>query len=957
MEFRDLGSLLIESDGLSRPPGGARLSTALAVLLARAGEPVTTATLIHAIWGDDAPERSVKVLESHIWRLRKVLEPGRGPRGAPTVLLTDQTGYRLAVSPDKIDSRMLESASVSMRRLLGENNLAEALAISEKALSRWRGPYCDDVADTGWLTPIRARLSDIRLDLIECRAAALREAGQPELAVNELAAVIAENPLRERLWVHRILGLYQSGRQAAALDAFEHIRRVLADELGIDPGPELTQVHHQILNQDDQLRPRTGQQIGNRPVEVRLPSRRSTIIGRADDQAAVTASLDAAHLVTVLGPGGVGKTRLATEVAFSVRNDYPEGVWFVDLAPVDQPESVPAVVANTLGLRPVADTPTTQLIGDHLTSRRLLMVLDNCEHLLAGVAGFVDQILEVSERSKVLATSREPLEVPGERRYQLAPLDVPTPDSTPAEFSESAAVQLFVDRMGDALDRPDRSGREGATIARICAAVGGLPLGIELAAARARVFDLGEIADSLDGAPGQLTRSGHGARRHSNLLETVDWGYRLAGNDEQILHRRLAVLPGPFTLEAAARLCSIAPLSAEHALDLVGGLVHRSMLVSTRPTTPDRTTSFVQLVPIRAHADRELAEAERRQACAVRDRWVVGRITDSPDPGRAEQSAYYQWLEDNQASVRAVLRSTLVDAPHVDGLAMLWRLIFFWHDREETVEFLRWAELADAAMAQMRPNAFDAAVGQAVTGCAQALAHNTDAAEKALAQAIPILSHPPEDRVADAVRILLVVSVCAWTGDVFDWALKAASSVPALAEPADEHTVLVARSILAASALVGGDGATALAQADAVLADNIAVGNNMAALFANVTHSIAAKFSGDGVLGLKYCDEVLRTQKLLGTHNFSESFETRGSHFANAGLPDEAARNYGLSYALSMRQSREWPWHPGTDELLDEVRAHLGVEFERHWDSGIRMGEVDPVRLIDDLDLRGAIST
>lgn len=948
MEFRDLGPLLLHSDGLARPPGGARLSTALAVLLARPGEAVTTTSLIGAIWGEDPPARSAKVLESHIWRLRKILEPARGPRAAPTVLLTDPMGYRLDIAPETIDSVVLEAAAVKVRAQLADNNIDAALSLSEDALSRWRGDYCADVADTGWLAPVRARLSEIRLDIVESRSAALREAGQPERAVNELGAVIAEHPLHERLWVHRILGLYQSGRQAAALDAYSHIRRILGDELGIDPGPELTRLHDRILRQDPELAPRAEMTV-RPPIEVRLPSRRSTIIGRAADEKAVAEFLGAAPLVTITGPGGVGKTRLATEVGFAVRDRFPDGVWFVDLAPVSQSESIASVVANTLGLRPAADTPIWRLIGDHVSSRRLLIVLDNCEHLLAGAAGVVDQILDSSERSRVLATSREPLEVAGEHRYRLLPLSVPERGDPPDVIVASAAVELFLARM--ATERTiDLGGRDVVTIARICAAVGGLPLGIELAAARARTFELMEIAESLDGSPAHLSRSGPGTQRHSSLLETVGWGYRLAGHDEQILHRRLSVLPGPFTLEAAARLCGLAPLAEAQALDLVGGLVHRSLLVSVPAPTPARRTTFFQLVPIRAHADHELADPERGQATALRNRWIIGRVTSAPDPGAAGQPAHYEWLEDNQSTVRAVLRSTLVEKPDVAGMTLLWRLIFFWHDREQIVELLRWAELAESAVSAMDLGPFDIAVGQAISGCAQALGHNVVGAEKLLGQAIPALTDPPPGREGEAARLLFVVAVCAWSGDVFEWSTTAASRASELsASIADRHTALGARGILAASALVSGDGVSAISQANAVLEENREVGNDMAALFANVTHSIAAKFAGDGTSGLKYCDDVLRTQQRLGTHNFAESFETRGNHLVNAGQLDEAARNFGLSYALSQRQSREWPWHPGTDTQLDFVRDGLGDQFDSHWDSGIRMAQVDPVQLIDGL--------
>jgi predicted ATPase len=648
----------------------------------------------------------------------------------------------------------------------------------------------------------------------------------------------------------------------------------------------------------------------------------------------------------------VGKTRLATEVAFHARTRFPDGVWFVDLAPITSSDSIPALLANTFALRPIADTPIVTVILDHLAASRLLIILDNCEHLLADTAALVDMILDATDGVQVVATSREPLDVDGEYRYPLAPMGVPAPGCSAAEFVESAAAALFLARLAHGRSGLDLDGGDAEAIARICAAVGGLPLGIELAAARARTFDLDAIVASLEQSPAHLARNGPGPQRHSNMLNTVDWGYRLAGNDEQVLHSRLAVFPGAFTLEAAAVLCSFAPLSAAQALDLVGGLAHRSLLVAVAPEARGRKTTFAQLVPIRAHADHTLTGSERTKAEVARDRWVIERILSAPAPGGADQPAYYDWIEDNEAIVRAVLRSTLVERRDVVGLTLLSRMIFFWHDREQIVEMLRWTDLAETYFRTASLDDSKRAALDAVTGCAQALAHNTDAAERLLGLAVPVLENPPDDHVQESTRLLFVVAVCAWSGDVFDWSTRAATAVVELSlRVADIHTELGARGVLAAAALITGDSESALSRASAILADNVIVGNNFAALFANITYSIAAKFAGDGITGLRYSDEVLRTQKRLGTHNFSESFETRANHLVNAGQLDEGARYLGLSYALSQRQGRDWPWHPGTDEQVSELRETLGAEFDEHWNSGVRMGQVDPSQLLSDLEL------
>ena len=226
------------------------------------------------------------------------------------------------------------------------------------------------------------------------------------------------------------------------------------------------------------------------------------------------------------------------------------------------------------------------MLLDYLAPRRMLLVLDNCEHVLSGARALADRILDHCPEVTVLATSREPLDIAGESRRPVAPLPVPDPDApiagTRPERTADAAVALFVERLSNQRPDLDLAGPDGVHIRQICAAVGGLPLGIELAAARARVFELDEIAATLAAAPAQLTRSGAGPQRQASLLDAVDWSYRLARPDERILHRRLACIGGPVTLEGAAALCGVPPLRPEQAMELLGGLVHRSLVTSTR---------------------------------------------------------------------------------------------------------------------------------------------------------------------------------------------------------------------------------------------------------------------------------------------------------------------------------------------------------------------------------------
>ena len=274
MEIHDLGALRVDTDGIEVALNGRRLESVLAILCANADEVVSVDALIDAVWGSSAPARAAQSLESLVWRLRKILEPGRGAREAATVLQTEDLGYRLALPRANVDSHRLVQAAREIAELIATSRFGAALELSDGVLPRWRGQPYLGVPDAGWMPPIRAQLAEAHLELQQHRVEALLATGQPERALSELAGLLTDHPYRERLWGQRMVALYRSGRQSEALAAFADARQVLADELGLDPGPELRDLHERILNQDrslDLVRP-------NATNEVHLPSRR----GRPD---------------------------------------------------------------------------------------------------------------------------------------------------------------------------------------------------------------------------------------------------------------------------------------------------------------------------------------------------------------------------------------------------------------------------------------------------------------------------------------------------------------------------------------------------------------------------------------------------------------------------------------------------------------------------------------------------
>ena len=601
MRFLDLGPLAVELDGAPRTLGGRRVESVAAALLVRAGAPVPGAVLVDAVWGANPPAGAGGALDSLLWRLRRVLEPGRAARAA-TLVRRDEQGYRLAVPPDTVDSHVLTAAAATAD---AATDPADSLRIADDALRRWRGTPYDGVPDTGWLEPVRSRLAEVRVVVAQHRLAALLTTGHPDRAVADLVPLIAEHPYLESLWELRLRALYASGRQQAALAAFHELRRILADELGVEPGPACAGCTSRSSPTTRRwLRPprRRSSRPRRASSKCASPRRGTRFVGRDAERRDLAARLAANRIVTLVGPGGCGKTRLAVEVADDVCALFPDGVWFVDLSSVDDSDADPADrvaarLAATLGLDPGARRTAFDTLRDVLADRAVLLVLDNCEQVVDGAAATVEALVDVAPAVTVLATSRQPLGVDGETVDTLDPLALPVGDE-PAALAASPAVTLFRERVtarGEpvALDGPD-----GAAIARICVAVDGLPLGIELAAARIGTFTLREIADGLGRDPGSLSRLGRGPSRQQNLHAEVDWSYRLATPEERIAHRRLAVLPRPFTLDAAEAVCGMAPLRRGRALDLVGGLAHRSLLGAVGPSRPGGPTWAAQLDPL-----------------------------------------------------------------------------------------------------------------------------------------------------------------------------------------------------------------------------------------------------------------------------------------------------------------------------------------------------------------------
>ncbi|MFR9803326.1 ATP-binding protein [Pseudonocardia sp. RS010] len=548
VDVRLLGPVGVVVDGQERSVGRGAERALLALLALRAGQAVSPARLIDDLWGDRLPEDPGNALQTRVSKLRRALAAA----GAPGGVVTRAPGYVLEVEPRRVDA--LRAAELIERARRADGRRAEELYT--EALELWRGDPLAEFASEGWAGLERTRLEELRLTAVEDRARLRLAAGRGTEVLAEVEPLVAAHPLRERLRGHQMTALYQAGRQAEALAVYADLRRALAEQLGLDPSPELEALHDAILRHRADLAPTPA--AGGRPP---LPTRLTAVLGRDEELTRVARLCRDRRLVTLTGPGGAGKTTLATEAARSVSDRFPDGVVLVELAGVADPARVAVAVLDAIG--PAGDAavdPVERLVAT-LRDGRLLLVVDNCEHVVDACAVLVERVLVGCPAVHVLATSREPLAVPGEVQLPVRPLPTPPDGAGPDELAANDAVRLFAERAWAARPGFVLDGTTLGPVAEICRRLDGLPLALELAAARVGVLPVEQIAARLSDRFALLTSGPRtAAARHRTLQATLDWSHALLDDDEQVLLRRLAVFRGSWTLEEAEAACAGDPL-------------------------------------------------------------------------------------------------------------------------------------------------------------------------------------------------------------------------------------------------------------------------------------------------------------------------------------------------------------------------------------------------------------
>ena len=648
MEFRILGPVDAVEAGKPVPLGGAKRRAILALLLLQPNRVVPADRLIERLWGEEAPDTARNSLQAQVSKLRKALQPRSASR---EYLISQPPGYLLRLLPEELDALRFEKLLKEAEDAHSNGSLEESYERLEDALSLWRGAALGDFRDEPWALAEAQRLDELRLKAQEDRLAIALELGRHGDVLAELESLALANPLRERLQSLLMLALYRASQQAAASDVFHRTRERLLDELGMEPGPEIENLFKRILRQDPALQPPETTRTHNLPVQL------TEFIGRAREVSEVKGSLGDHRLVTLTGPGGIGKTRIALQVAAQLTGAYRDGVWLAELAPVGQGELVVRTIASAVGVREQPGRPLAETLSEFIRNRELLLVLDNCEHLIETAAGLIDQLLRNAPRLRVLATSRESLGIQGELSLPVLPLGLPE-ESDAANLTELTSyegVALFFDRARLALPSFRLTEKTATQVVRICKRLDGIPLAMELAAGKLKFFGLDQVADRLQDRFRLLTGGSRTSLpRHQTLRAAIDWSYELLSEQERLLLCRLSVFVGSFTLEAAESVCSAAPLDRDEIAGLLEDLASKSIL-SIDKREPD--VRYRLLETIRAYAGDRLVQSGEAQL--VRDRhlaWYLG-LAERASLGlqTSEQDSWVQILEADHSNLRAAM--------------------------------------------------------------------------------------------------------------------------------------------------------------------------------------------------------------------------------------------------------------------------------------------------------------
>lgn len=841
----------------------------LSILVLDANRRIATDDLIERNWGGNAPATARAALQTHVSALRKLLP-------AETIR-TEGAGYRLDLDGHELDVDDFTTAAGEAQRAAQARDWEDALAAAEVAVEVWRGVPFEELAADDFARPHIARLEELHLELVELRAAALIALGREREALTDLERLVVEHPLRERLWEHVMTARYRVGRHADALEAYRAAWTAL-DTIGLEPSAELRRLEQKILRHDEAL---TARARHNLPVAL------TSFVGRREERGAVAQLLNSHRLVTLTGVGGTGKTRLGLHVAEDALDTYPGGCWFVELAPLRDPKLVALELATVLGLRPHVDD-ALPAVAAAVAHEATLIVLDNCEHVVDAAGELAWTLLQTGRALTIVATSREPLRVPGEVVYEVPPMPVPPVDAADEELLTFDAVRLFVERatLARSSFTLDRSGARA--VATICRRLDGIPLAIELAAGRVGSLSADEIAEHLDSRFRILTDGPRtGPQRHRTLKAALDWSYDLLDEPERLVFARLGVFQGGFALEDAAEVCAGGGVGESDVVPIVAALVDKSLVSSY---ADDTTRRHRLLETLREYALDRLEESGETEA--VRRKHLGRCVRLAADANEAVHGAgrweLFERLDADSDNLAAALEQADVDNSAAE------------------VELLARALAWDA----LNKGQLDRCIAFLRTGLERAPDAAGEAHSRSLLGTALFLTGAGDEAFAESSRAANLASSLA----------PSAAKVSVVTAYALLHLLLVDRDPAAAIALC----TDALAQAETT-------GDPFAMMYALRSLARAQVWNGNVDLGLEHYEAALDIARRTGDRAFL--LETYQGSFTLLYLHPLARRAEPKRIADEMLErfpldDESWQRHISWDDWLPYVYCQSG-EWER----------------------------
>ncbi|WP_461012474.1 BTAD domain-containing putative transcriptional regulator, partial [Streptomyces capparidis] len=966
MRFGVLGPLAVWTvDGAPVAIRGLKVRALLAGLLAGDGRPVPAGRLIDDLWGPAPPADPAGALQVKVSQLRRALEDAE--RGGRELVVLRAAGYALEAGAEAVDAGRFAALLARAR----ETSDARArAALLTDALALWRGPAYADFAGEQFARAAIAHLEEQRVTAEEDLAEARLALGEHTALIGELRELVARHPLRERPRAALMRALYRAGRQSEALDSFGELRDRLREELGLDPSPELAALHRAILNQDPALapaRPRTN-----------LPAPPTELIGRAEAVAEVRALLDAHRLVTLTGPGGVGKTRLALETAARLLGAFPDGVWLAELGALDQPDALADAVAATLGIRddaaadpPGEAVPAADRLARALRGRRLLLVLDNCEHLIEPAAALAHRLLAAAPEVRILATSRETLGVGGEAVWAVPPLEPPyaATETGPATLRHSSAVRLFVARAAAAAPGFALTADNASAVAAVCRRLDGIPLALELAATRVRALGVHELAARLDDRFRLLSAGRRDVpRRQRTLRATIDWSWELLTEPERAVLRRLSAHADGCSLPAAEAVCAGDGVAAEDVAELLSRLVDRSMVAVAGDARGHRYRLLESVAAYGAERLRESGESQR-----VRSRHDAYYAEFAERAARRlrgpEQRQWLDHLDREHANLRAAVESAARHGRPDLALRLVNALAWYWFLRGRLGEARRLLDLALGA-AGPEPTAASGSASAAAeagawrTGMELLGRHGADRAERVRAALEPY-DHL-DDPGGRAGAEWFLGEILTGGADQATGERLAERALTAFRALGDRWGTAAALTTLALHALIRGDLAACTRRTERGAALFAELGDRWGRLRATDLLGRLAEIRGDHGRAAELLREGLRMAEELGIHTqvpyllsglgrlallsgdlagarrlheqamklAAEQSHRPGEVFAELGLAMGARREGRLDTAEELlRDALEWQRRVGFDPGIALTLCELGFVAERRGDA------------------------